>query len=49
MTVVDDEFEGDTTFPELPRAWYVSKQENFSSDEKNPHNYSFIFYEKYEF
>ena len=43
MTVVDEEFEGDTTFPELPNSWYVSKEEKFLSDENNPHNYSFIF------
>jgi dihydrofolate reductase len=49
MTIVDKEFEGDTTFPELSPAWYVSKKEDFLSDEKNSYNYSFIFYEKYEF
>jgi dihydrofolate reductase len=49
MTIVDDEFEGDTTFPELPNSWYVSKEEKFLADEKNKHNYSFIFYEKFEF
>jgi dihydrofolate reductase len=49
MTIVDDEFEGDTTFPELPNSWYVSKEEKFLADEKNQHNYSFIFYEKFEF
>jgi dihydrofolate reductase len=49
MTVVDEEFEGDTTFPELTNSWYVSKEEKFLADEKNPHNYSFIFYEKFEF
>jgi dihydrofolate reductase len=49
MTVVDEEFEGDTTFPDLSSDWYISKKEDFLSDEKNPHNYSFISYEKYEF
>lgn len=49
MTVVDEEFEGDTTFPELSSAWYVSKKEDFLADGKNPYNYSFIFYEKFEF
>lgn len=49
MTVVDEEFEGDTTFPELPRAWYTSKEEKFLADDKNPHNYSFVIYEKFEF
>lgn len=49
MTVVDEDFDGDTTFPDLPAAWYISKKEDFIADEKNPHNYSFIFYEKFEF
>jgi dihydrofolate reductase len=49
MTLVDEDFEGDTTFPELDKSWYVSNQEDFSKDEKNPHNYSFIIYERFEF
>ncbi len=49
MTQIDKEFEGDTTFPELDRSWYVSKKEDFLSDEKNPYNYSFTFYERFEF
>lgn len=49
MTIVDEEFEGDTTFPELPSSWYISKEEKFLSDDKNPYNYSFILYEKFEF
>lgn len=49
MTQVDEEFEGDTSFPELDKSWYVSKEEVFQKDEKNPHNYSFIFYERFEF
>ncbi len=49
MTIIDENFEGDTHFPELDRSWYVSKKEEFSSDEKNHYNYSFIFYERFEF
>jgi len=49
MTIVDEEFLGDTQFPELTNSWYVSKKEDFLSDDKNPYNYSFILYEKYEF
>lgn len=49
MTVLESEFDGDTKFPELPKSFYISKEEKFESDEKNPHNYSFIFYEKFEF
>ncbi len=49
MTVVSEDFEGDTKFPEIDQSWYISKQEDFTSDEKNQHNYSFIFYERFEF
>ena len=49
LTQVDEDFDGDTTFPELPDSWYVSNKEDFESDEKNPYKYSFIFYEKFEF
>ncbi len=49
MTLIDEDFEGDTTFPELDKSWYISKQEDFSKDEKNPHNYSFMIYERFEF
>lgn len=49
MTQIDEEFEGDTTFPELDKSWYVSKKEDFNKDEKNNYNYSFIFYERFEF
>lgn len=49
MTEVDEEFDGDTTFPDLPASWYVSNKEDFLADEKNPYNYSFVFYEKFEF
>lgn len=49
MTVVDEEFEGDTTFPELPTEWYISSKEDHLADEKNHYNYSFLFYEKFEF
>jgi dihydrofolate reductase len=49
MTIVDEEFEGDTTFPELSNSWYISSKEDHIADEKNPYNYSFLFYEKFEF
>lgn len=49
LTQIDEEFDGDTSFPELTASWYVSKKEDFEADEKNPYNYSFIFYEKFEF
>lgn len=49
MTVIDSEFEGDTYFPEIDRSWYISKKEDFLSDDKNAYNYTFIFYERFEF
>lgn len=49
MTVVDGEFSGDTTFPKLDENWFISSQEDFLSDEKNRHNYSFLTYERFEF
>ena len=49
MTVVDEEFEGDTSFPTLESYWHKSKVEEFEPDEKNKHKYTFIFYERYNF
>lgn len=49
LTIIDGDFTGDTTFPELPKSWYVSSKDDFSADEKNAYNYSFILYEKFEF
>ncbi len=49
MTVIDEDFYGDTSFPELPSHWCVSKQEDFLSDEVNTHNHSFLIYDKFEF
>lgn len=49
LTLVDEDFTGDTIFSELDDNWFKSSEENFSSDEKNPYNYSFITYERFEF
>ena len=49
LTLIDEEFQGDTYFPELDNSWFLSKEEKIQSDEKNPHNYSFIVYEKFQF
>ncbi len=49
MTIIDEDFDGDTNFPELDKSWYVSSKVNHQQDEKNPHNYSFILYERFEF
>lgn len=49
LTLVDEEFEGDTKFPELGEEWYISTEEKISQDDKNKFNYSFIVYEKFAF
>jgi dihydrofolate reductase len=49
MTIIDEEFEGDTLFPDLNRSWYISSKEDHTSDDKNKYNYSYIFYERFEF
>ncbi len=49
LTLVDKEFEGDTTFPELGKDWAELNRDDFESDDKNEYNYSFIEYERYEF
>lgn len=50
LTRIDEEFEGDTYFPELNKNdWFESLNEIFEPDEKNKHKYSFIKYERYKF
>lgn len=49
LTLVDEDFTGDTIFPELDDNWFKSSEEKFLKDEKNPYNYSFITYERFEF
>ncbi len=49
LTLVNKEFEGDTTFPELGSDWATIDTKNFEADEKNEYNYSFIEYDRYEF
>jgi dihydrofolate reductase len=47
LTVIDQEFEGDSFFPELDRAeWKEKERENFEPDEKNKLRYSFITLER---
>ena len=45
LTLIDKEFEGDTTFPEIGE-WYESSCESFNSGE---FDYSFIEYERFNF
>jgi dihydrofolate reductase len=47
LTVIDQDFDGDTFFPELnPAEWTERKRENFEPDEKNKLKYSFITLER---
>lgn len=49
LTLVNKEFEGDTTFPELDDKWAKISRKDFKADDKNEYDYSFIEYERYEF
>ena len=49
LTLVQEDFEGDTYFPEIGKEWTKVSREDFEPDEKNAHKYSFINYEKYNF
>ena len=43
LTIIDQDFEGDTFFPELnPDEWQEKDREDFEPDEKNKYKYSFI-------
>jgi len=47
VTEVHQEFEGDTKFPKIdPKIWKEVAREDFSKDEKNQFNYSFVRYER---
>jgi dihydrofolate reductase len=49
LTLIDEEFEGDTYFPEIGDGWVEVIRENKEQDDKNEYNYSFIEYERYKF
>ena len=49
LTLVHNDFEGDTKFPELGKDWVKISRKDFKSDDKNEYDYSFIEYERYEF
>ena len=49
LTLIDEEFEGDTYFPEIEEYWVEVIRENKEQDDKNEYNYSFIEYERYKF
>lgn len=48
LTLVHDNFEADAFFPEIDsNIWKEVSREDFTSDEKNKHNYSFVRFEKH--
>ena len=49
LTVIHEDFEGDTYFPEIGDEWIKVSREDHQPDEKNQHKFSFIEYEKYNF
>jgi dihydrofolate reductase len=49
LTLIHDDFEGDTTFPEIGSEWKMVTSQDFEPDEKNKHKYSFIEYMKFGF
>jgi dihydrofolate reductase len=49
LTIIHEDFEGDTYFPEMGEEWVKVIREDHQPDEKNQHKYSFIDYEKYNF
>jgi dihydrofolate reductase len=47
ITEVDSDVEGDTFFPEIDRAvWKEVSREEHEADERNPHDYDFVVYER---
>lgn len=49
LTLIDENFEGDTYFPKITSEWFISSKIDRKSDDKNKYNYSFIEYERYNF
>ncbi|HEY0787011.1 MAG TPA: dihydrofolate reductase, partial [Thermoanaerobaculia bacterium] len=46
-TWIDEEFEGDTFFPEFDESeWRIVSREDHEPDEKNKYRYSFVVYER---
>lgn len=49
LTLIDSDFVGDTYFPDIDQKWFVCDEQAQIKDEKNPYNYKFITYEKFDF
>ena len=42
LTLIDEDFDGDTFFPELDeQQWHEESREDYRADDNNPHDYSF--------
>ena len=49
ITEINQDFEGDVSFPEIDmNVWKVVKTEKGITDEKNPFDYEYVYYEKGE-
>lgn len=46
LTVIDEEFDGDTYFPEINSSWKPIDVKQGVRDEKNPYTYHFFTYKK---
>ena len=47
LTEIRETFEGDTYFPEVdPEVWEETSRVEHKADEKNPHDYTFVEYER---
>ena len=47
LTVIHQDFDGDTWFPEFPdEEWELKSREDHHADEKNPFDFSFLRYER---
>ncbi len=47
ITIVHENFDADVFFPQIdPEIWKEVSREDFTADEKNKHNYSFVSYER---
>lgn len=50
MSLIQERFSGDTYFPEFNFSeWNIIERKKYKKDEKNPHDFSFIVFEKIKF
>lgn len=47
LTIIDEEFDGDASFPEIDESrWSIIEKNDYKADENNKYDYSFITYER---